>query len=227
MKKNKFIVVIPARGGSKRLPKKNIYKLNTKPLIAYSIEYAKLYPNLDIFVTTDDTEIAEISKQYGAKIINRPSELADDYATTIVALKHAVGEILKKGVRFDYVILLQPTNPLRPSELLEEAINIIEVNNHDSLMTVSLNKRKLGKIENNCFIPLNYSFGQRSQDIEDMYYENGLLYISKKELILKEQIIGENMYPMIIDHIYGDIDIDTKKDVFFAEYILSNPFHDK
>jgi N-acylneuraminate cytidylyltransferase len=80
----------------------------------------------------------------------------------------------------------------------------------------------MGKICNNQFIPCNYTFGQRSQDIEPLYYENGLLYISKKELVLDGRILGDTTYSMVVDHIYGSIDIDTKEDFSLAEFYFNN-----
>jgi N-acylneuraminate cytidylyltransferase len=218
---NKFVVVIPARGGSKRFPDKNIYPLDGKPLIAYSINYAKAYDDtLDVYVSTDSQRIADVSRDFGAKIIQRPPELAEDHVSTAAALQHFAYELTKAQIEFDYVILLQPTNPLRPDDLLKDAIEIINSGQHDSLMTVSPSYLKFGKIIEDRFIPWNYQYGQRSQDLKPLYYENGLLYISKKELILKGSIIGEKMYPMIIDNLYGTIDIDTIDDLKYAEFIM-------
>jgi N-acylneuraminate cytidylyltransferase len=223
----KFIVIIPARGGSKRFPKKNIYLLNGKPLIVYSIEYAKKSIDIsEIYVTTDNMEIADIAKQYNVKIINRPKHLASDFSTTISALQHAVTEIINSGIKFDYVILLQPTNPLRPQNMLIDAIEKMKTNTYDCIISISLINKKLGKIKNEQFIPYNYQFGQRSQDLEPLYYENGLLYISKKELILNGEITGGKMYPMIINHNYAQIDIDTKEDMDLAEYYLNKSEHE-
>jgi len=218
----KYIVIIPARGGSKRFPGKNIYPLDGKPLIAHSIEYAKKFDvRLNIYVTTDSEAIAATAKEYGAEIIERPIELAGDYVSTAKSLQHAAEELVKSNVEFDYVILFQPTNPLRPADMLANAIKIIETADYDSLMSVSPSYEKLGKIIDNNFVPWNYQYRQRSQDMEPLYYENGLLYISKKELILKELITGDKMHPMVVDHIYGKVDIDTIEDLKYAEYLIA------
>ena len=179
------IVIIPARGNSKRLPKKNVLLLKGKPLIAHSIEYAKQNINLvnDIYVTTDDDEIKRIAIGLGVKVIDRP---------------------------------------LRPKALLKEALKKYTELNYDSLMTVSLNKNKLGKIVNGNFEPYNYVMGQRSQDLEPLYFENGILYITKAELILKGRILGENNCPFITNHPYSKVDIDTENDFKYAEFILKN-----
>lgn len=215
----RYIAIIPARGGSKRLPGKNIMTLGNKPLIAHSIEYAKENHLLsEVYVSTDCEQIAEIASSFDAKVILRPAELATDTTTTAAVLKHAAEKIIQSKVEFDFIVLLQPTNPLRPDNLIRNAISIIEQEKNDSLITVSRIEKKLGKINNNEFIPWNYKFGQRSQDLEPLYYENGLLYITKKDLILEERIMGETMYPFVIDHIYGTIDIDNLEDFKLAEY---------
>ena len=217
----KYVVVIPARGGSKRFPGKNIYPLNNKPLINYSIEWALNNPlSSDVYVSTDDSEIAKTAENAGAKILWRPENLSGDFVSTAKTLQHVGEELEIIGVDFDYMILLQVTNPLRPTNMLTDAIKMIETSDYDSLMTVSLLYAKLGKIIDNRFVPWNYQYGQRTQDMEPLYYENGLLYISKKEIILRGLIVGEKMYPMIVDHLYGTIDIDTIEDLKYAEFIM-------
>jgi len=219
MYNNKIIAIIPARKGSKRLPNKNILKLGGIPLIAHSIQYFQNEINdSEIFVSTDGNKIEKIASGCGAKVLKRPAELSSDYATTASVLQHAAKEILEQGIVFDYVVLLQPTNPLRPRGLLNHAISILESADFDSLITVSPTLLKLGRLSNNQFIPFNYYFGQRSQSIEKLYFENGLLYISKKELILEGRIVGDNMYTLVVDHFYGTIDIDTKEDFDLANF---------
>lgn len=215
----KYVVLIPARGGSKRLPRKNVLPLAGKPLIAHSIEYAKK-ENFQVYVSTDDEEIKDISVQYGAEIIDRPVELASDFATTASVLKHAAEYLIGKGIEFDYVVLLQATNPLRPAEMLKKAISMIEKERPSSLMTVNPILRKQGRIVENRFEPVNYLFGQRSQDMEVWYYENGLLYITSKEKCLEGLVMTSDAIPYVIDHIYGEIDIDTIDDFKKAEFFM-------
>ncbi len=218
----KYVTIIPARGGSKRFPGKNTHVLNGAPLICHSIEYSLKNPIiLGTYVSTDAYDIKQISSVGGAEIIDRPAEFAGDHATTASAMKHAVQYLINKGVEFDFVVLLQATNPLRPKNLLKEAIDIIEKGENDSLFTVNRNEKKLGKIIDGKFVPWNYKFGQRSQDLDPLYYENGLLYITKKELLLQEIIEGPTAYPMVVNHPYGEVDIDTVEDFHYAEFILN------
>lgn len=220
--KFKYITIIPARGGSKRFPGKNTHDLNGCPLICHSIEYSLKNPSVGgTYVSTDAEDIKSISRMAGAEIIERPADLADDYATTAAAMKHAVQYLLDKGIDFDYVVLLQATNPLRPKNLLKEAIDIIEQGNNDSLFTVNKSEKKLGKIIDGKFVPWNYKFGQRSQDLDPLYYENGLLYISSKELLLREIIEGPTAYPLVVNHPFGEVDIDTVEDFHYAEYMIN------
>ena len=223
----KYITIIPARGGSKRFPGKNTHVLDGSPLICHSIEYSLKNPIIQgTYVSTDAEDIKAISRVAGAKIIDRPAELAGDHATTASAMRHAVQFLINRGVEFDYVVLLQATNPLRPKHLLDDAIKIIEKSENDSLFTVNRSEKKLGKIIDGKFIPWNYKFGMRSQDMEPLYYENGLLYITKKELLLDEIIEGPTAYPMIVEHPFGEVDIDTVEDFHYAEYMI-NQYRDE
>jgi CMP-N-acetylneuraminic acid synthetase len=217
----KTIAIIPARGGSKRLPNKNILSLGGIPLIAHSILYAQKNKDIidDIYVSTDDQAIKNIALQYGAKVIDRPVSLSGDFEPTVSTLKHVLEAIEYK---VENVILLQPTNPLRPEKLLREAFGIYQKENYDSLFTVSRSHQKLGKVIDDMFLPFNYELGQRSQDIEPLYFENGLLYISKAKIILEEKIISENAFPYEVDHIYANVDIDIQEDLDYASYLIIN-----
>ena len=213
----KTIAIIPARGGSKRLPNKNTMLLGGIPLIAHSINFAKENEIDKIVVSTDNALIKEIALQYGAEVMARPSALATDTSPTIDTLKQVMEIIAGK---YDYVVLLQPTNPLRPINLLQESLKKMKEGNFDSLMTVSKNEQKFGKITNDKFEPFNYAIGQRSQELEPLYYENGLLYIAKTALILEGKLVGENHLPFIVNHPYAKVDIDTQEDFDYAEYLF-------
>lgn len=217
--KARNIALIPARGGSKRLPNKNILLLDGIPLLAHSILYAKANSNLidDVFVTTDDANIKEIALEFGAKVIDRPSEISGDFEPTITAVQHAISSL---DFEVENVVLLQPTNPLRPKSLMYDCFEKFQELNVNSLFTVSQNHHKLGKIHNNQFVPFNYKIGQRSQDLEPLYFENGLLYISKVNVINNHTIISEDAFPFIVNHAFATVDIDTQDDFEYAEYLL-------
>lgn len=216
---NKSIAIIPARRGSKRLPDKNLKILGDLPLITHSILFAQANKINKIVVSTDDERVKLIAQKLRVNVQDRPHHLATDTSPTIDTLKYVIENIDEK---YDNVILLQPTNPLRPKNLLNEALKIFEEQDCDSLMTVTRNYQKFGKIDKNKFLPFNYSFGQRSQDLEPLYFENGMLYITKSTMILKDKLLADNNYPMIVNHPYSQVDIDTEEDFIFAEYILEN-----
>lgn len=218
---HKTIAIIPARGGSKRLPHKNTLLLGNYPLLVHSILFAQSNSEIidEIYVSTDDTTIKEIAIQFGAKVIDRPEAISGEFEPTVSALKHVLDSIEEQ---IENVILLQPTNPLRPKNLLKECFAKFKETNSDSLFTVSQNHHKLGKIQNNKFQPFNYEIGQRSQDLEPLYFENGLLYITKAKTILEDKIISENAFPYIVNHIFASIDIDTKQDFDYAAYLLKS-----
>lgn len=215
---SKTIAIIPARGGSKRLPNKNILSIGTIPLIAHSILYAQKNDALidAIYVSTDDATIKKIALDYGAKVIERPKSLSGDLEPTVTSLKHVLESIEKE---VENVVLLQATSPLRPQNLLVTAFEVYEKGNYDSLFTVSRNHQKLGTIVENAFHPNNYSIGQRSQDLKPLFFENGLLYITKASLILQEIIISEHAFPFEVNSIFANVDIDTQDDFDYAEYL--------
>lgn len=221
--KNNFnfrnIAIIPARAGSKRLPGKNKKMLGELPLIVHSIKYAKQYGSIidQIIVSTDDADIKTIALSEGVEVIDRPPEIARDEATTLCALQHVLANIQED---VENVFLLQPTNPLRPKNLLRDAFQEFSKGKFESLMTVSRSYQKFGKIKNSQFVPFNYEMGQRSQDLEPLFFENGLLYIIKTSLIRQDKLLGENNFPFIVDHPFSKVDIDEKEDFEYAEFLL-------
>ncbi len=216
----KTIAIIPARGGSKRLPGKNLLPLDGTPLLVHSIRYARANSELidQVYVSTEDAEIRAQAEKQGAVVLDRPLSLAGDLVPTIDVLKHCLSELNQE---VEHVVLLQATNPLRPEKLLRQAFVKYMEHGADSLMTVSRNHQKFGRITDNKFVPYNYSLGQRSQDLEPLYFENGLLYISNAKNIRQGTLLGTNHFPLIVDHPYAHVDIDTAEDLAYAEFILN------
>ena len=214
----KTIAIIPARGGSKRLPGKNTMLLGGIPLLAHSILYAQQHDFIDaVYVSTDDEAIKKVALQYGTKIIDRPESLSGDLEPTLSALQHVL-ETIEETI--ENVVLLQATNPLRPQNLLQEAYTVFQEKQVESLFTVSRSHLKLGKILEHKFIPYNYELGQRSQDLAPLYFENGLLYIVKASVILKNEIISKEAFPFEVNHPFASVDIDTQDDLDYAEYLF-------
>lgn len=215
--------IIPARGGSKGIIKKNIYPLNSKPLISYTIEAAKASRFLNrIIVSTDDEEIARISKREGAEVIERPASLAGDKVTTVDAVIHVVKEMGIEGT----VIVLQPTSPLRTSEDIDNAVELFrDTPEADSLVSVTDFPHPpfwALKIEGGRLKPLfNHKYLQmRRQDLERAYIPNGAIFIGeRKTLEDRRTFYTENTIPYYMPP-ERSIDIDTLLDLKIAETIM-------
>lgn len=223
IKENKILAVIPARGGSKRLHQKNTRLFLNKPLIYYTLRFALLNDVIDkIIVTTDDELTRDISEGFDVEVIQRPSHLAGDLATTASAIQNTLQELAQKGEKYDYVVTLQITNPLRPETILVDALNKLkEYPTASSIVSFSRNRSKLGQIEDNYFKPVNYTPGQRSQDLSPVFSENGLLYVSDAKMVLeKGDLFGSNILSLTIDEEFPLVDIDTIVDLQWGEYIF-------
>ena len=220
MKKNKKILaIIPARGGSKGIPKKNIKLFNGNPLISYTIEYANSCSMVDYtVVSTDDGEIEKIASEYNTEIIKRPIEISGDHATTESAIEHVLETLTEKP---DIIILLQATSPLRPQNSLEDALNIFYNGQYDSLLSISPTHRFFWKISNNIAKP-KYDFKNRPrrQDIrvEDIeYVENGSVYIfSYKHFMKEKNRLGGKIGYIIFPEEFS-LEIDTISDFTILE----------
>ena len=222
----KILVVIPARGGSKGLPGKNIKNLCGKPLIAYSIDIARAITSDDnICVSTDDIEIKNVVEKYGLFVpFIRPSELATDTATTNDVLLHAIDFYEKQGKVYDIILLLQPTSPLRKIEEVKEAISIYQ---NDVDMVVSVTKSHAPAVlcqENESgYIELIYNkkaIGRQS--LTTLYEFNGAIYVINVNSLKLKGLSGFNKrikYEMPKE---SSIDIDDIYDFYLVESILSN-----
>ena len=215
--------IIPARGGSKGVPRKNILSLMDKPLIAYSIQDALEAQQVDqVYVSTDDIEISEISQKYGAKIINRPPELANDIVSSELALIHALSEIEKLGEKPNRIVFLQCTSPIRSGADIDKAINKLELDKADSLLSVSPSHRFLWEEKEGITRSLNYNYQNRPrrQDMAPQYVENGSIYIFKPWVLKK---LGNRLGGKISLFQMSEAaahEIDSLLDFEIAEFLL-------
>lgn len=214
-----FLVVIPARSGSKRIENKNRILFNKKPLIEHTIEYAKKKIGAQIVISTNDKMIAPIAQKHGVEIIWREEHLCQDNSTTLDVLKDVVERV---NPQFKFLILLQPTNPLRPKNLFAKCVEALNTSKNQSVITLGINKHKLGVINEEFYRPTSYFFGQRSQDLQPLYYENGLMYIIPFSTIKKGKLMSDKPYPVIVNHPYSSVDIDDEMDLKWAEFIVKN-----
>ena len=219
----RIISIIPARGGSKGILRKNIKFLYNKPLIAYSIEQSLKSKLIDdTFVSTEDDEIKTISMKYGAKIINRPPELATDTASTESVLLHA-SEVLNNN--FSYMVLLQPTSPIRYPKQIDEAIELIISQKGDSLLSVFENNSFLWA-KNGTSINFNYKNRPRRQDKDWELVENGSFYITRKEILLKEKNRLGGKILMYLMPRWMSVEIDEQFDFELVEYLLKTKYRE-
>lgn len=219
--KKKIIAIIPARGGSKGIPGKNIKIFAGKPLIVHSIEHALTTPQIDtVYVSTDDDEIAKVSRKVGAEIIHRPREISGDTATTESAIAHTLSVLKEKP---NIIVLLQATSPLRPKSSIENAIDKFINGNYDSLLSISPTHRFFWKIKNGQInAEYDYMNRPRRQAIkqEDIkYVENGSIYIFTREHFEKNgNRLGGRIGYVIFPEEYS-FEIDNYSDFEFLEIL--------
>ena len=219
------VVVIPARGGSKRLPRKNLLPLGGIPLLEYSIRFAltecpEAGPPI---VSTEDGEIAACAYSLGCEVIERPDELSADTTPTGQVVRHALTWLREHDRSPRFTITLQPTCPLRPRGLLASAWQAFgqRLGEVDSLVSVSPTPQKTGRIIEGNFTPL-YQPGSRSQDLANVFAENGLLYITDAERLEKTaDLFGSPIHPFVMDELYLLTDIDTAEDLQRVEKLLN------
>jgi N-acylneuraminate cytidylyltransferase len=223
----KILVVIPARGGSKGIPHKNIKPLAGKPLIYYTIDVARqIVSDDDICVTTDDAEIIDCVESYGLKVpFVRPSELATDTASTYDVLLHALNFYEQQGKRYDAMLLLQNTSPFRTSGQVKEAIKLYS---KDIDMVVSVKECSANPYycvfeeDSEGFLSISKGKGDitRRQDAPKVYEYNGAIYVINPES-LKKMPLGK--FARKVKYVMDDlrsVDLDTMTDWKYAEFII-------
>jgi len=238
----KILGVITARGGSKGIPGKNIKPLVEKPLIAYTIEAAKNSGALDrLILSTDDPAIAETAKKYGCEVpFMRPRELAQDTTPHLPVIQHAVNWLRdNENYSPDYVMILQPTSPLRQPFHIKEAAEMIQRTEADSVLSVSevpenYNYRKTMIVDDRGLLKLIngdpiYKRIARRQDLPKVYWSTGMIYLFKTELLFdagNPNFYGEKTTPYVIDKKYV-IDINVPEDWATAERALKEIHRNK
>jgi len=237
------LAIIPARGGSKRIPKKNLRLLLGRPLIAWSIEAAKMSQQVDrVVLSTEDEEIARVGKMYGAKVIMRPEELSADDAPTDPVMIHALNEIGKDGYAPKLLVLLQPTSPIRPANLIDDCIQRLRFSGANSLFTGFYGPhfawtRAPGWVDD----PLKrkgmmqpFNFGSRDarkrrQDMDESeipFLENGSVFVTDTKAFIKTSsrvCPPTEAFEMPMSY---SIDIDEIEHFWEAERILCAPRSD-
>ncbi|MDR1884374.1 MAG: acylneuraminate cytidylyltransferase family protein [Prevotella sp.] len=230
MENHNILAIIPARGGSKGLPNKNIKPLLGKPLIAYAIEAlnSSKYP-MDIVISTDSKVISEVGNKFGVTSVMRPPELATDTSLVIDTVKYTINYLKKTGKTYNVLLLIEPTNPLRNNEDIDDALDFFfNTSSFDAVATFSKLKQpitRLWNIKNNIPTTLFSDADpfNRRQDQKYGYYINGLVYA------FKISNLEDNDYQSFFNAKFGAvitnkkvIDIDDEYDFFIAEQLLKH-----
>lgn len=234
--KKKIIAIIPARGGSKRFPGKNIYPVLGRPLIGYPISAAKKSRYIErVIVSTDDEKIAAVAKNEGAEIpFLRPAELATDTSPVIDTMVYNLERLAAEGYKADYVVLLQPASPLMTTENIDKAIELALAKEADSVIAVAevdnlnhpYNIRETfadGTI-NFWQEKLHYAYLGKSKP---KFYRVGSLWLSSYDTIVKEKRLeGRKNYPLLVD-VWQLLDIDYPEDLFIIEQLIKTKFYEQ
>ncbi len=223
------LIVIPARGGSKGIPLKNIYPVAGEPLLSYTLEVIREaeLQDTDIVVSTDSEKIKEVAQGYNdIHIADRPEEISGDTASTELALVHALDFMERLKVKkYDAVITLQATSPLREAQTLKNFVLSYEKDYPEYNAQLSLNENRSDfwiKKENHIFERLYKNAPRRRQDRKPLYVENSAYYITDANILRKtNSILGTKAKGFIISE-YEAIDINEKIDIYLAENIIRN-----
>ena len=223
----KYLVVIPARGGSKGIPHKNIKPLGGKPLIYYSIDVARQFTtDENICVTTDDAEIISVVEQHGLKVpFVRPAELATDTCGSSEVIQHAYQFFADKGVKYDAIVLLQPTSPFRKVEFIKEAVALYDesIDMVTSVRPAACNPYYDGFEENTDGL-LQISKGNgtiaRRQEAPKVWQQNGSIYVINPKSLIEKGMGGFTKIKKYAMPETYSVDLDTMLDWKMAELII-------
>ena len=210
-----IVSLITARGGSKGLPYKNIKHINGKPLVSYSITES-LKSNVDeTWVSTEDNKIKEVSLLYGAQVIDRPKHLADDIIMPDDSIIH-----FAECVDFDYVVFIQPTSPLIKSKYIDIGIEMIKSGEYDSVFTVT--KEHWLPRWNKDVETVDWDIYKRPrrQDKPELYVENGMFYITKKENLLSSKLRYSGKMGMVVIPVIDSFQVDNEEDLELIRKII-------
>jgi N-acylneuraminate cytidylyltransferase len=212
---NKVVILIPARGGSKRIPKKNIKNIAGKPLLKYVVDEC-LKITSHVYVSTDDSEIQKFLLKHSINMLDRPSELAGDNSKTEEAIEHAIKYIPKKK---SIIVVVQPTSPLLKCKYILEGLK--KIKNYDSIISVCKDTNYYWSEDGK---PINFKIGNRhrTQDKEVWYKENGAFYITRLDNFITTKKLQNGKVGFVEMKASESIDIDDYDDLKIVEAIIKN-----
>ena len=211
----KIVSLITARGGSKGIPQKNLRFLNGKPLVSYSITASEASNVDETWVSTEDENIKLVSMNYGAKVIDRPTELADDIIMPDASIVH-----FAENVNFDLVVFMHPTSPLIKPEYINKAIDMMKSGEYDSVFSGTL-EHWIPRWDMDVK-PVNWNIKDRPrrQDMPSTYIENGMLYVAKREDILKNKLRYGGKIGVVEIPIKDSFQVDSPDDLDLVEKLI-------
>jgi CMP-N-acetylneuraminic acid synthetase len=219
---NETLIIIPARSGSKRIKNKNIRIVNGKPLIYWTIKYAKKYSkNEDIIVSSDSKIVGDISRLEKVKFLKRPKKISGDKASVYFAINHVLKKIKDKS-KYKYIALLQPTSPLRPINIISNAIKLLQRNKFfQNVIHLEKTYYKIGTISSkNEWSPM-YKSNFRGQDINNQFRPSGCLFLYLlKDFENYKKFLKRKSYGFISKNNIETVNIDTEEDFLKLIYLL-------
>ena len=225
---NSIVAIITARGGSKGVPGKNIRSIGGKPLIAHTVTAALQCPLLNsCYVSTEDSKISDISREFGSKVIDRPLELAGDTIHSAPVVEHALRYLHSIGEHYPYFVLLQPTSPLRNAQHISDCLKILINSTVDSVVSVTESAHHpfktlletAGKLE-----PLvdAETLELPRQQLPKAYFINGAIFAMRTEAFFREKMFLVSPYKICMMSPEESIDIDTELDFLLCEIMMKN-----
>lgn len=224
---SEIITIIPARGGSKRIQKKNLWPVAGVPLVAHSVRHARTARLVStVYVSTDDPEIAAVVEEHGAEVVWRPAELASDEATSESALLHVLDDRRRRGLPDpELLVFLQPTSPVRRRRDIDAAIETLRNSGADSLFSAREFNRLIWAIRDGEPYSLNYDYRrrQREQEMARQFHENGSIYVLRPQVLREaKNRLGGKIAIYEMDY-WSSFQIDTPDHVALIDWILQRP----
>ena len=224
----KVLGVVPARGGSKAIPRKNVHTLAGRPLLAYTADAARASARLTrVILSTDDPDIAAVGRGLGLDVpFLRPADLASDAAPMLPVLRHAVREMAARGFDADAVVLLQPTSPLRRAEHIDQAIALLESSGADTVVSVvevphQFTPGSLMRLDGGQLRPLEAGGATRRQDKPRLYARNGPAVLAVRAAVLERDSFYDGDCRALVMSAFDSIDVDGPDDLALVECLLS------
>ena len=215
----KNLILIPARKNSKRIKNKNILKIQKKPLIYWTINFAKKFKNCDLIISSDCKKVEKLCNKENVYYLKRPNKISSDNTSIYEVIFNTLNKIKKQ---YNYIILLQPTSPLRKISLVNKAIKILNKNKEfDSLLHLEFDKSFTGKLKKNVWEP-DYKLNKRTQDINDKLVPTGNLYIYRSHLFKKDIKLPKKTFGLVTNNETW-VDIDDKRDLAILDFYLKKP----